>query len=128
LQVRALHICGHEETQSSQEGIDALEELLQEARRIIARRAGGTISYELYIELFFADCIFEPGSQSVHGDFTSVQLSSAGMWPQNSRQSGKGPYGSTGLHGREERPFQRIEEEEFLQGVGRQLYSLSTCL
>jgi hypothetical protein len=47
-----------------------------------------------------APCIFEPGSQSVHGDFTSAQLSSAGMWPQNSRQSGKGPYGSTGLHGK----------------------------
>ncbi|CAO2656891.1 Nn.00g056940.m01.CDS01 [Neocucurbitaria sp. VM-36] len=127
LQVRALHLCKHEDGRSTQEATDALEKLLQQARRLINRRAESTIPRELYIEIFFADCIFEPGFESVHGDFSLGQISSDGHWPQNISFSGKGPYGSTGLYEKEEEgPFQRIDEAEFLVGVRRRLHSIQT--
>tara|TARA_R110002003_G_scaffold589_2_gene20561 strand:+ start:24855 stop:25748 length:894 start_codon:yes stop_codon:yes gene_type:complete len=127
LQVRALHLCGHEDGRSTQEATDALEKLLQQARRLIRHRAQSTIPRELYVELFFAGCVFEPGFDSVHGDFTLAQISSDGLWPQNIQPSGKGPYGSTGLYEKEEEgPFQRIDESEFLHGVRRRLHFIST--
>lgn len=127
LQVRALHLCGHEHGRSTHEATDALQKLLRQARTLIHRRANSVIPKELYIELFFADCIFEPGFASVHGDFSLSQISSDGAWPQTIESSGKGPYGSTGLYEKEEEgPFQRIDEEEFLAGVRRKLLSIST--
>lgn len=127
LQVRALHLCGHEDGRSTHQATDALEKLLQQARRLIRRRAQSTIPRELYVEIFFADCIFEPGFEGVHGDFALAQIYSDGAWPHTVQFSGKGPYGSTGLYGKEEEaPFQRIEESEFLQGVRRRLHSIST--
>lgn len=127
LQVRALHLCEHEHGRSTQEATDALQKLLQQARRLITRRAESVIPCELYVELFFADCIFEPSTASVHGDFSLAQISSDGYWPQNATFSGKGPYGSTGLYEKEEEgPFQRIEEDDFLMGVRRRLHSIET--
>ncbi|KAL5121222.1 hypothetical protein ACEQ8H_000690 [Pleosporales sp. CAS-2024a] len=127
LQVRALHLCGHEHGRSTQEATDDLQQLLQQCRRLIDVCARSTIPRELYVELFFADCIFEPGYQSVHGDFAFAQISSDGSWPRTVHNSGKGPYGSTGLYQKdEERPFQRIDEEEFLHGVRCRLHLIST--
>ncbi|KAF2132719.1 hypothetical protein P153DRAFT_420663 [Dothidotthia symphoricarpi CBS 119687] len=127
LQVRALHLCGHEDGRSTREATDDLQKLLEQARSLIHRRATSIVPRELYIELFFADCIFEPGFQSVHGDFSLAQISSDGIWPHNVSFSGKGPYGSTGLYEKEEEgPFQRIDEDEFLAGVRRRLHSIST--
>jgi hypothetical protein len=128
LQVRAFHLCGHEDGRSTQESADDLEKLLKQARCLIRRRAQSTLPREFYIELFFADCIFEPGFSSVHGDFALAQKSSDGLWPQNVRVSGKGPYGSTGLYEREaaKGPFQRVEEAEFLHGVRRCLHYILT--
>lgn len=126
-QVRALHICGHEDGRSTNGATNDLEKLLQQARGLISRRAQSTIPRELYIEIFFANCIFEPGFRAVHGDFALAQISSDGQWPQDVQFSGKGPYGSTGLYGKdEEAPFQRIDESEFLHGVRRHLHSIST--
>ncbi|KAH9873448.1 hypothetical protein IAQ61_004071 [Plenodomus lingam] len=127
LQVRALHLCEHEHGRSTQEATDALQKLLEQARQLIQRRASGTLPRELYIELFFAGCIFEPGFEAVHGDFSLAQISSDGYWPQNAAFSGKGPYGSTGLYEKEqEGPFQRIDEEQFLAGVRNRLHSIQT--
>ncbi|KAJ4325161.1 hypothetical protein N0V94_000875 [Neodidymelliopsis sp. IMI 364377] len=127
MQVRALHLCGHEHGRSTQEATDALQKLLQQARALVQRRAKSTVPQELYVELFFADCIFEPGYASVHGDFALAQAISDGLWPASVEFSGKGPYGSTGLYEKEqEGPFQRIEEDEFLAGVRRRLHSIST--
>ena len=127
LQVRALHLCEHEDGRSTQEATDALQKLLEQARRFIRLRAESAIPRDLYVELFFAECIFEPGFQSVHGDFSLAQISSDGHWPQNVDFSGKGPYGSTGLYGKEEEAqFQRIDEADFLAGVRRRLLSIQT--
>lgn len=127
LQVRALHLCEHEHGRSTQEAADALQKLLQQARKLIHHRASGTLPRELYIELFFAGCIFEPGFEAVHGDFSLAHISSDGSWPQQTTFSGKGPYGSTGLYGKEQEGlFQRIDEGLFLGGVRNRLYSIQT--
>ncbi|PSN63483.1 hypothetical protein BS50DRAFT_679742 [Corynespora cassiicola Philippines] len=127
LQVRALHLCGHEHGRSTHEATDALQKTLEQARSLIQRRASSVLPRELYVELFFADCIFEPSYKAVHGDFAMAQISSDGLFPQTLAPSGKGPYGSTGLYEKEEEgPFQRIDEDEFLIGVRRKLLSIST--
>lgn len=127
LQVRALHLCGHEHGRSTQEATDALQKTLQSARNLISRRAHSIIPHELYVELFFADCIFEPSVKLVHGDFSLAQVSSDGTWPGTLRASGKGPYGSSGLYEKEEEgPFQAMDEEDFLAGVRRRYLSIST--
>ncbi|KAF2797637.1 hypothetical protein K505DRAFT_235132 [Melanomma pulvis-pyrius CBS 109.77] len=127
LQVRALHLCGHEHGRSTDEATDGLQKLLQQARRLVRRRADSVIPKELYVELFFADYIFEPSFESVHGDFSLAQIGSDGAWPETLSASGKGPFGSTGLYEKEEEgPFQRIAEDEFLNGVRRRLLSIST--
>ncbi|ORY08839.1 hypothetical protein BCR34DRAFT_488206 [Clohesyomyces aquaticus] len=127
LQVRALHLCGHEHGRSTLEAQEALQKVLRQARGLVQRRASCIIPRELYVELFFADCIFEPSLNAVHGDFSLAQLASGGDWPETLTPSGKGPYGSTGLYEKEEEgPFQCIEEKEFLDGVRRNLLSIST--
>ena len=127
LQVRALHLCGHEDGRSTQEAATDLEKLLRDARQFIRRKAASVVPKELYVELFFADCIFEPSLKLVHGDFSLAQLSSDGTWPGALEYSGKGPYGSTGLYEKEEEgPFQSMDEGDFLTGVRRRFLSIST--
>jgi hypothetical protein len=125
LQVRALHLCQHENGRPTQETSDALGKLLHQARQFISRRAEDTTTCQLYVELFFANCVFEPGFQSVHGDFSLAQISSNRQWPQHPRRSGKGPYCGTDLYESDiERPFQCIKEEEYLYGVRRGIQSI----
>ncbi|KAJ4287957.1 hypothetical protein N0V90_011972 [Kalmusia sp. IMI 367209] len=127
LQVRALHLCGHEHGRSTQEATTALEKLLQDAREFISRKCQSVVPKELYVELFFADCIFEPSLKLVHGDFSLAGISSDGTWPGALNSSGKGPYGSTGLYEKEEEgPFQSMDEADFLAGVRRRFLSIST--
>ncbi|KAF2736655.1 hypothetical protein EJ04DRAFT_510957 [Polyplosphaeria fusca] len=127
LQVRALHLCGHEDGRSTQEAADHLDKLLRQARRLIHCRATSVIPKELYVELFFADCIFEPSLRAAHGDFALAQVTGESIFSEALSSSGKGPYGSTGLYEKEEEgPFQRMDEDAFLSGVRRKLLSIST--
>ncbi|KAH7123870.1 hypothetical protein B0J11DRAFT_324024 [Dendryphion nanum] len=128
LQVRALHLCGHEDGRSTNEAGEDLQKLLRQARALIRRRASSYIPRDLYVELFFAECIFEPSTRAVHGDFTLAQLASDGTWPETPlAASGKGPYGSSGLYEKEEEgPFQRMDEDVFLAGLRRNRLSIST--
>jgi hypothetical protein len=104
-----------------------LQQLLQQARRLVAARAKSHIPEELYIELFFADFIFEPHVNAVHGDFQLAELASGGSWPVSRTMSCKGPYGTTGLYGKdEEAPFERVDEDEFMDGIRRKCVSIST--
>lgn len=126
LQVRALHLCGHEHGKSTYEAQDALQKLLNQARQLIKRRAECHIPRELYIELFFSDFIFEPHASAVHGDFSLAEISSGGTWPESRTPSRKGPYGSTGLYGKdEEEPFERVDEAEFMAGARQNRVSIS---
>jgi len=127
LQVRALHLCGHEDGRSTYEAQDALQKLLHQARRLIKRRAECTLPRDLYIELFFSDYIFEPHCNAVHGDFSLAEIGSDGTWPRSRTPSRKGPYGSTGLYGKDEEevPFERVDEAEFIAGARQNLVSIS---
>ncbi|KAF1951874.1 hypothetical protein CC80DRAFT_480269 [Byssothecium circinans] len=128
LQVRALHLCGHEHGRSTHEATDALQKLLHQARELINIKANSIVPRELYVELFFADCIFEPSLKLVHGDFSAAEVASADeTWLETLGPSGKGPYGSTGLYEKEEEgPFQSMVEDDFLTGVRRRFLSIST--
>jgi hypothetical protein len=128
LQVRALHLCGHEHGRSTHEATDTLQTLLHQARALIDVKASSVIPRELYVELFFADCIFEPSLHLVHGDFSAPEVASQDeTWLETLGPSGKGPYGSTGLYEKEEEgPFQSMVEDDFLTGVRRRFLSIST--
>jgi hypothetical protein len=128
LQVRSLHLCEHQGSRCAPGTMQALRKLLNQARTLIQHRSQVKAPYELYIELFFAGCIFEPGSQSVHGDFSLAHVRSNGQWPLHAVPSGKGPYGRTGIYEKkQEGTFQCIDEDEFFSGNQWQteVYSLS---
>jgi hypothetical protein len=117
LQVRAFHICEHESHRWTTGTTEALRELLYHARGLIERCSRGATTGDLYVELFFAGFIFEPGAQSVHGDFSAMKRRSQGRWTPKADISSKGPYGRSGLYdANEELSFERIEEAEFLSG------------
>lgn len=121
-QVRALHICGHEHSHPvRQRGAIAtsLRKTLVAARSLSRSQARSILPVELNIELFFADCIFEPHISAVHGDFQIAESVSRGAWPGKKEVSRKGPYGSTGLYEKndEETVFEMVDEMEFLRGV-----------
>jgi len=125
LQVRAARLCGHEDGRSTYEAHSTLQQLLQQARRLVVARANSHIPEELNIELFFADFIFEPHVNAVHGDFQLAELASDGSWPPSRTLSRKGPYGTTGLYGKdEEEPFERVDEDEFMDGLRRNWVSI----
>ncbi|TID17154.1 D-lactate dehydrogenase [Venturia nashicola] len=125
-QVRALHLCGHEEGTTSNASIVDMKALLKQARELITNRANVRYPAHLTVELFFADVIFDPHNSSVHGDFSPAEEVSLQTWPANKSLSRKGPYGSTGLYGKkdEEHPFDRVNEDDFFEGVARTLLNL----
>jgi hypothetical protein len=123
-QVRALHLCGHEQSNRVRDRAHiahSLRDLLASARNLSRAQASSMFPVELNVELFFADCIFEPHVSAVHGDFQIAEEVSHGTWPNSWEKSvsRKGPYGSTGLYEKndEETVFVRIGEAEFLRGV-----------
>jgi hypothetical protein len=125
-QVRAARLCGHEDGRSSIGAQETLQQLLQQVRRLVLARARSYVPKGLFVELFFADFIFEPHISSVHGDFQLAELASEGAWPASRTLSRKGPYGTTGLYGKDEEGlFERVDEAEFLDGVRKNWLSIS---
>lgn len=132
-QVRALHLCGHEphQVKRSRPNITRitshkdtsttgeLKSLLKAARGLCKQKAASVVPTTLTIELFFADRIFDPHIETVHGDFELAEMTANGLWPLEKALSRKGPYGSTGLYGKseEETTFERVSEREFLRGL-----------
>jgi hypothetical protein len=78
LQVRSLHLREHQSSHWAPETMHALQKLLHQARTLIQRSSRCKVLYKLYVELFFADSIFEPGSRSVHGDLLLAHAGSNG--------------------------------------------------
>lgn len=120
LQVRARTLCGVDTrnpnsrtTQDAQ--ATALRQLLNQARELVASRKRQRC--ELVVELFFADCIFDPRDCVVHGDFAGAEISANGAWPVFKTSSPKGPYGSTGLYGKDEGTWDIVSEDEFFLAV-----------
>ncbi len=74
---------------------------------------------ELDIQLFINYWIFEPRRSLVHGNIAIGQALSNNAWPHTSAVSNMGPYGQTGLYGKDEGPYSCISEEEFGEGLSR---------
>ena len=53
----------------------------------------------------------------MHADLSIAEILSDGSWPVMAMPSSKGPYGQTGQYGKDERAYQCILEEEFLEGL-----------
>jgi hypothetical protein len=118
---------------------EQLKKILDSARTLIAERK--RMHARLSLEIFFAQCIFEPEKGVVHGDFVLAEVISQGTWPASSphevfdekngfdgvdggasgrRSSTKGPYGASGTYGgKNDGAWEVVSEEQFLEGVGR---------
>ncbi len=66
-----------------------------------------------------AHWIFEPRHNLVHGNFDLAEAMSEFTWPPLKAPSGKGPYGQTGLYGKDEGPYDCIVEASFSEGLQR---------
>ena len=55
----------------------------------------------------------------MHGDFALAEISSGGLWPRNRQSSTKGPYGTSGVYEKEEGLWDAVDEEAYLEAVGR---------
>ena len=112
-QIRALKLCDSDHTAKSK--LDGLRTLLDSARTLMDNQH--RCKRDLDIELFFANCIFDPRDCVVHGDFAWAQVASGGSWPVTKTSSSKGPYGSTGLYGKDEGDWEIVSEDEYMKAV-----------
>lgn len=128
-QVRALELCDRDDS-STNESYRAqqlqrsrrLRDVLESARTLMQNQKRKR--RELDIELFFADCIFDPAERVVHGDFSFAEVSSNGAWPMHYETSAKGPYGSTGVYGKTESSWICVDEDELIRAVEKNWFRL----
>lgn len=129
-QVRALELCPAGDDTSMRDNYRAqqslklrrLRDVLDSARALM--RAQKRKRRDLDIELFFADCIFDPRDKVVHGDFSLAEVSSGGAWPNVWETSAKGPYGSTGVYGKTESSWICVGEDDFARAVDKSWFRL----
>lgn len=122
-QIRAAGLCDrHNGSDKAANDAEKLQHVLDEARGLTEVRQ--RYHSQLAVEIFFAGCIFEPQQRTVHGDFMLAEISSNGTWPQQSRTSTKGPYGTTGCYGKDEGNWTAVSEADFLQAVDRHWIAL----
>lgn len=117
LQIRAGTTCNQSHTPSP--SIDAVEvwRVLNQARSLMDSRQ--EMGVQLDIEIFISHWIFEPRHNLVHGNFDLAEAMSEFTWPPLKAPSGKGPYGQTGLNGKDEGPYDCIVEASFSEGLQR---------
>ena len=60
----------------------------------------------------------------MHGNFDLGEVLSNGSWPTEKMPSSKGPYGQTGLYGKDEGPFSCVSEECLAEGLLRGFLSI----
>jgi hypothetical protein len=53
----------------------------------------------------------------VHGNIELAEELAGQSWPTSKDISFKGPYGQTGLYGKEEGPFSSVSEDDFYEGL-----------
>jgi len=136
VQIRVGNICGEQgDLKDSPKALERLWHILEQTRSLMAARRvdGAELSIELFISelalfhlrhgklvLIMVDhLIFEPRCLLVHGNFELGEVLSEGTWPAESRPSSKGPYGQTGLYGKDEGPFSCLSEDSFAEGLRR---------
>ena len=123
LQIRTSTICGRHPLSLKTSAKAQLQfwRILEQARSLMSLREGQGI--ELDIEIFINDWIFEPRRFLVHGNIELGQVLSDGAWPSKKWRSGKGPYGQTGLYGKEEGPYESMSEDDYKEGLRRHYIS-----
>ena len=117
VQIRTLTICGRLPSFLKHSPYAQTEfwRILDSARFLIAMREKEGV--ELNIEIFVDNWIFEPRCFLVHGDFGSRVIASQGLWLPERCHSSKGPYGQTGLYGKDDSPYESISEANFIGGL-----------
>ena len=135
LQVRALRLCPlkHKREKEPCDQVAALSKLFSAARdfrhEAALRRQITAKETPLNIEFFVSNNIFTPLAATVHGDFTLARVSSSNAFPREQRFSFKGPYGSSGVYGKqladdENELWEVVSEQEYLQAVENRSISL----
>ncbi|KAI9662486.1 MAG: hypothetical protein M1821_008653 [Bathelium mastoideum] len=135
LQVRALTLCPlrHKNGRDRTDQITALSKLLSTARDLsneaALRRRPAHQESPLNIEFFLSNSIFTPLSASVHADFALARTISNNAFPREQHWSFKGPYGSSGVYGKqltddENELWEVVEEQEYFRAVQGGLVSL----
>ncbi|KAL8754048.1 MAG: hypothetical protein Q9199_004604 [Rusavskia elegans] len=116
VKIRAAGVCGqHSSLERSSDARQAFFNILSQSRSLIQARQKRQL--DLNIEIYIDHFIFEPSKKLVHADLSVGEILSAGSWPIMPVPSSKGPYGQTGQYGKDERAYQCIHEEEFLEGL-----------
>lgn len=124
VQIRSATLCGRHPLSLKTSGKAQCQfwRILDQARSLMSSRE--KVGIELNIEIFIGDWIFEPKHSLVHGNLQFGTAVSDGAWPSEKRQSGKGPYGQTGLYGKDDGPYECVTEETFKLGLERRYISL----
>jgi len=116
VQIRAESLCNH--PSDKHEVRKRFWHILDLTRSLMASRNHDD-KVELDIQLFINYWIFEPRRSLVHGNIALGQALSDNTWPYASAVSSMGPYGQTGLYGKDEGPYSCISEEDFGEGLTR---------
>ena len=115
VQIRAGSLCNHPKSETETQ--TRFWRILGLTRSLMAVK--DCEGAELDIQLFINYWIFEPRRAWVHGNIDMGQALSDGAWPRSYSASSKGPYGQTGLYGKDEGPYSCVSEEEFAEGLRR---------
>ena len=123
MQIRTGTVCGHHPVslKTSEKTQAKFWRMLDQARSLMSLREEQGV--ELDIEIFVNNWIFEPRRYSVHGSLEVAEVVSDGRWPPEKVSSSKGPYGQTGLYGKDEGPYEVVSEDIFKQGLGKHYIS-----
>lgn len=117
MQIRTSFVCGRHplSLKTSEETQSQFFRILDKARCLMAsrEREGARLDVEIYVN----NWIFEPRRSLIHGNLQQAELISDGAWPHDKLPSSKGPYGQTGLYGKDEGPYHCISEIEFRRGL-----------
>ena len=119
MQIRTSTVCGRHplSLKTSEKARIQFWSALEQARALmISHKAKGL---ELNVELLIGNWIFEPRQMAVHGNLQTGAMLSDGTWPSEKASSSKGPYGQTGLYGKDEGPYECVSEVIFKKGLER---------
>ena len=123
VQIRTGTVCGRHPVslKTSEKARIQFWRILEQARSLMSLREKEGV--RLDIEIFINNWIFEPRHYRVHGNLDVAEAASDGRWPPDKVPSSKGPYGSTGLYGKDEGPYAVVSEDVFKQGLSRHYVS-----
>ena len=123
VQIRTGTVCGRHplSLKTSDKARTQFWRVLEQARSLMSLREKEGV--RLDIEIFVNNWIFEPRHYRVHGNLDVAGAVSDGRWPPDKVWSSKGPYGQTGLYGKDEGPYQIVSEGVFKQGLSKHYVS-----